>query len=196
MNASNKNLIALIVLDLVIIVIAVSVVAFRYLTLSGSAVNFDISKPLSALKQLSGDATTAPLINKQSHEADYGSENNLSDLPGVNEVPQEPQKPQPPAQPENKTTAGKNLRRIGFTYFNSKCKKVELIGDFNNWIPAPMEQINEKQWALAATIAPGEYGYNFIVDGRPILDPNNPKTCDVGRGFKNSRLKVKSLKER
>jgi 1,4-alpha-glucan branching enzyme len=87
------------------------------------------------------------------------------------------------------------MRRIGFTYFNSKCKKVELIGDFNKWVPEPMEQINEKQWAIAVAIAPGDYGYNFIVDGRPIKDPNNPKVCDVGRGFPNSLLKVKSLKE-
>ena len=194
MNGSNKNFIALVVLDLVILVIAVSVLAFRYMTLSGSAFNFEMSKPLSTLKQISGEPS-APLLGKPAREADYGSENNLSDLPGVNEVPEEPKKAAPPQLPAAAKTEGKDVRRIGFTYFNSKCRKVDVIGDFNGWIPAPMEKINAKQWAIAAPIAPGEYAYNFVVDGRPIIDPNNPKTCNVGRGFTNSLLRVKSLKE-
>jgi hypothetical protein len=56
-----------------------------------------------------------------------------------------------------------------------------------------MQKINAKQWALTVPLEPGEYAYNFVVDGRPIRDPNNPKVCDIGRGFKNSLLKVKHL---
>jgi hypothetical protein len=194
MNGSNKNLIALLILDMVILIIAVGVAGFRYMTLTGSAVNVELSKPLSTLKQLS--AGPSQIASKPQHDADYGSENDLSDLPGVNEVPEEPAKAVPSPQTAAKQAAiGKAIRRIGFTFFNSKSKRVEVIGDFNNWTPAPMQKINAKQWSLAVPIVPGDYAYNFVVDGRPITDPNNPKICNVGRGFTNSLLRVKSLQE-
>ncbi len=194
MNGSNKNLVALLILDLIILIIAVGVAGFRYMTLTGSAVNLELSKPLSTLKQLS--AGSSQLTKKPPNDADYGSENNLSDLPGVNEVPEEPAKAAPPQPAAKPNTGSKEVRRIGFTFFNSKSKRVEVIGDFNNWTPTPMQKINAKQWTLAVPIAPGEYAYNFIVDGRPITDPNNNKVCDVGRGFTNSLLRVKPLQER
>jgi len=191
-NSPIKNLIALIVLDVAILIISLCVLAFRFMTLSGSATPFEIGKSLSALRP-SFSGPEHPL-DKAAHNAGYDSENNTSDLPGVNEIPDTQVASQAPplkaAQPAHNDAS---TRRIGFTFFNSKCKKVEVIGDFNNWAPAPMQKINAKQWALTVPLEPGEYAYNFVVDGRPIRDPNNPKVCDIGRGFKNSLLKVKHL---
>lgn len=92
-----------------------------------------------------------------------------------------------------KNTAAKT-RNIGFSFKNSKVKKVEIIGTFNNWIPMAMEKGANHTWKINLALAPGEYAYNFVVDGRPARDPFNQKTCNVGRGFTNSYLKVEPLR--
>jgi hypothetical protein len=82
------------------------------------------------------------------------------------------------------------LRNIKFTFRNSKAKKVEIIGDFNQWIPQSMEKGADNVWSVSLAIPPGEYAYNFVVDGLPKRDPNNSKVSNVGRGFPNSFLKL------
>lgn len=53
-------------------------------------------------------------------------------------------------------------------------KKVYLAGSFNNWKPGQllMKRVNG-EWVLPVTIAAGNYGYKFIVDGNWITDPAN-----------------------
>jgi len=68
-----------------------------------------------------------------------------------------------------------------------------VIGDFTEWIPIKMARGASHTWKLNVTLAPGDYAYNFVIDGKPKRDPNNPKVCNAGRGFPNSFLKVKSL---
>ena len=38
---------------------------------------------------------------------------------------------------------------------------------------------------------PGEYAYNFIVDGKMIRDPSNRDSTDAGRKIPSSLLKVR-----
>ncbi|MFN3550315.1 MAG: glycogen-binding domain-containing protein [Endomicrobiia bacterium] len=84
------------------------------------------------------------------------------------------------------------LRRPKFVYFSSTAKKVSLIGDFNNWIPQQMKKVNTKKWELIVEIPEGRYHYNFLVDGRPVLDPNNKKPSEISKqGFKSSVLELK-----
>ncbi|MBN1622140.1 MAG: hypothetical protein JW871_06075 [Endomicrobiales bacterium] len=94
---------------------------------------------------------------------------------------------------QNKKTQAEK-RNLRFTFRHSQAKKVEIIGDFNDWIPQSMEKGKNHLWKIDLSISPGEYAYNFVIDGRPIRDPNNPKVCNVGRGFPNSFLQVKSKK--
>jgi hypothetical protein len=82
-------------------------------------------------------------------------------------------------------------RRIRFTYRNSKSKHVEIIGDFNKWQPQSLSKGKNFEWYATFPLRPGEYTYNFIVDGKVIRDPNNPRTASEGR----SLLTVKPLTE-
>ena len=73
-------------------------------------------------------------------------------------------------------------------------KKVEIIGDFTDWIPKKMLKKQTKQVVeVTLALAPGDYAYNFVINGKPKRDPNNAKICNAGRGFPNSFLKVKPL---
>lgn len=83
------------------------------------------------------------------------------------------------------------LRNILFAFKSSSAKKVSIVGDFNDWIPQNMEKDARGMWAIALKIPTGEYAYNFIIDGRPTKDFNNPKTKDTGRGFVSSFLEVR-----
>lgn len=102
---------------------------------------------------------------------------------------------QEPAPSPVKETKKKDKRNIGFTFRHSKAATVEIIGDFNGWIPEPMNKGQDNRWSAILALPPGEYAYNFVIDGKPIRDPNNPKICNIGRGFPNSYLKVKSFAE-
>lgn len=79
------------------------------------------------------------------------------------------------------------FKLIGYT----KASKVILAGEFNNWNP---EQLAMKRtqdgWELPYVLAPGNYQYKYIVDGRWFTDPYNPHMVTVN-GIINSVLTVK-----
>lgn len=84
------------------------------------------------------------------------------------------------------------LRKPKFVYFSSKAKKVELIGDFNDWVAQPMKKVSNNRWEIIIEIPEGKYLYNFVVDGKIILDPNNKKPPQLSpHGYKSSVLELK-----
>ena len=90
------------------------------------------------------------------------------------------------------TIQPKPARNILFT-IKTRAKKVSLTGDFNDWTADEMTKDARGIWSLALKLPPGEYAYNFIVDGRPVRDFNNPRTKNTGRGFISSVIEVKPL---
>lgn len=61
----------------------------------------------------------------------------------------------------------------GFTTAN----KVVLTGSFNGWNESELVMDRtEKGWQLPYVVAPGNYEYRFIVDGKWTNDPSNPFT--------------------
>ncbi len=66
-------------------------------------------------------------------------------------------------------------RKILFQYRNSRPFQVELIGDFNDWQPGKhvMARGMDHMWRVTVPLAPGRFGYQFVVDGKPIRDPAN-----------------------
>ncbi|MDI6757076.1 MAG: hypothetical protein QME32_03530 [Endomicrobiia bacterium] len=88
-------------------------------------------------------------------------------------------------------SSSQELRNILFAFKSSSAKKVSIVGDFNDWIPQNMEKDAKGMWTISLKIPTGEYAYNFIIDGRPARDFNNPKTKDTGRGFVSSFLEVR-----
>jgi cyclomaltodextrinase len=81
---------------------------------------------------------------------------------------------------------------------DSQPKKVALAGIFNGWSTdkTPLTGPNEKgEYTVDLPLEPGKYGYKFVVDGKWMLDPNNPETEDNGMGDKNSVVTVGGQKE-
>ena len=70
----------------------------------------------------------------------------------------------------------------GFTYAN----KVFVAGTFNNWKPNNIAMDKtETGWKCTCYIAPGNYEYKFIVDGKWMPDPKNLNSIGTGE-FTNS----------
>lgn len=171
---NRKSLLSLLIIDLAIIVMTAGLLYYRYTIITTPGQPPVPSTPLAEKKPLP-PAAPAP--------AEQPSDVKSAPVP-KNVVPAAKRPTtDPTAQP----------RKIAFSYRNSKVKMVQIIGDFNDWIPARMARGADHKWSVTLSIKPGEYAYNFVVDGRPIRDPNNPKICDAGRGFANSYLKVKPI---
>jgi len=166
-----KNLLSIIILDIIVMALALGLVIFRY---------------SSVVATLPSDI--APAGMRTAPVPDPSSGVPLSPLTPAHDTASAPSGDQNRGEPSASAP-----RNIGFLFRHSKARKVEVIGDFNGWAPKPMIKGKDHSWTLTLPIPPGDYAYNFVVDGKPIRDPNNPKTCDVGRGFPNSLLKVRSL---
>lgn len=67
---------------------------------------------------------------------------------------------------------------------HSAIKEVHVAGNFNAWNAAElfMEKV-DGGWRLPYVLAPGNYEYKFILDGRWITDPDNPYTLKSGNSF-------------
>jgi hypothetical protein len=170
---NRKNLPSLLILDLLVMALAIGLFVFRYRSLQDvptcpppPVVPASLaSSPAVALP----DMTAAPAATVSTA--------------AVEAVPDTMLKKRPSSE----------IRHIGFAYRNSRAKRVEIMGDFNDWTPQALNLGLDYKWTAALDIPPGEYAYNFIVDGKPVRDPNNPKICDTGRGYPNSFLKVNTL---
>jgi len=67
-----------------------------------------------------------------------------------------------------------------FRYYDRGARRVNLVGDFNNWSVRSDPMIDKNgdgQWTLLYTLAPGLYEYKFVIDDKKwIADPRNPQT--------------------
>ncbi len=100
---------------------------------------------------------------------------------------------QGPAPAERAKPAAKGPpRKILFRYNDVAARRVSIVGDFNQWSPKLMRKDSYGQWAITLSIAPGEYTYNFIVDGRMIRDPNNKRVRQGAQKIPSSLLSVGS----
>lgn len=85
-----------------------------------------------------------------------------------------------------------SVRNIKFVFFSRKAKKVSIIGDFNDWVPQSLVKVAENRWEITVKITAGQdYLYNFLVDGKVTIDPNNKKPPQISpQGFKSSVLSL------
>ena len=81
-----------------------------------------------------------------------------------------------------------------FTFYDADAQKVEIAGDFNSWVTSTegqMENIEKGVWARVLHLEPGKYRYKFVVDGKWVIDPKNPKVERDPSGNINSLLEIK-----
>ena len=61
--------------------------------------------------------------------------------------------------------------------------EVYLVGDFNQWNPTvePMNRVDD-HFEVGLFLVAGEYRYQFVVDGKPVNDPDNPQRGKTATG--------------
>lgn len=69
-------------------------------------------------------------------------------------------------------------------------RSITVAGSFNFWSPRanPLTRQGDT-WVAKVEVTPGRHTYKFVVDGKWILDPGNPKTITDGQ-YSNSVLVV------
>jgi len=76
-------------------------------------------------------------------------------------------------------------------------KRVEVVGDFNNWERGSLlleDEDGDNVWWGSAKLPSGRYEYKFLVDGTHfVIDPRNPLKSK-NNGYENSLLVVGSAK--
>ena len=75
---------------------------------------------------------------------------------------------------------------------HKNAERVVLTGDFNDWEEAGLSMKKGYEgWEIAVAVSPGNYGYKFIVDGKWMIDPDNPIYNGEG-DYKNSVISVEA----
>ncbi|HOX58543.1 MAG TPA: isoamylase early set domain-containing protein [Candidatus Paceibacterota bacterium] len=79
-----------------------------------------------------------------------------------------------PAAPSSGQPGRRPLHLVDFIYRAPLAKSVSLVGDFNQWDPNahPMTRMPDGGWIIRLELPHGHHQYQFIVDGKPMLDPN------------------------
>jgi hypothetical protein len=86
----------------------------------------------------------------------------------------------------------KNLKEVVFRFDNTESTRVQIAGDFNNWIPDKNVETEILDGSLQKIlrVRPGGYEYRLIIDGVWQQDPANPKAAPNDMGGYNSLLNV------
>ena len=84
-----------------------------------------------------------------------------------------PSRPNPTAPPRGQA-ARRPLHLVDFFCHAPQAKSVSLIGDFNGRQPNghPMTRMPDGGWVIRLELPHGHHQYQFLVDGKPTLDPN------------------------
>lgn len=107
-------------------------------------------------------------------------------------------KPARPAPTKKKsvTTPKKKAgptRKWKVSYRDMRAQKISVIGTFNNWNPRKnsMTKGYNHTWSATLSLSPGEYHYQFWVDGKARRDPQNPRATTDGKGGKVSVMTIR-----
>ena len=86
-------------------------------------------------------------------------------------------------------SAKKMAKPVNFICVAPSAHRVTLVGDFNDWDPNayPMKRQADGNWLLQIPLHHGHHHYQFVVDGKPTLDPN---AQGVGRNLKNEKVSL------
>ena len=74
-------------------------------------------------------------------------------------------------------SARHSLRPVNFYCSAPDAKFVSLIGDFNHWHPLSMALRDDGWWFIQVMLSHGHHRYQFLVDGRRVLDPQASGTA-------------------
>jgi len=73
---------------------------------------------------------------------------------------------------------------VVFRYREAGASDVYLVGDFNGWNPTIDKMVKKDDYfEIRLFLLPGRYSYRLIVDGKSIVDPDNPTLDDKGNSL-------------
>jgi chromosome partitioning protein len=84
-------------------------------------------------------------------------------------------------------------REVIFSFEAPAQAVVQLAGNFNNWVPEPLQFTDShgrQVWHKTVALRPGSYEYKYVVDGHWLLDPHNSRAIHDPYGGLNSVLHV------
>ncbi|HEX3800382.1 MAG TPA: isoamylase early set domain-containing protein [Verrucomicrobiae bacterium] len=98
----------------------------------------------------------------------------------------------PPASALNRYSAKKMAKPVNFVCNAPEAKAVTLIGDFNDWDPNayPMKRQPDGAWHVQIPLNHGHHHYQFLVDGKPTLDP---RAQGIARNEQNEKVSLMSV---
>ncbi|MBK8870423.1 MAG: hypothetical protein IPN19_05125 [Elusimicrobia bacterium] len=177
---TRKQLMLFIIADLFILVFSGHGAWSRYLMLRGEMLalgeemdpSIERTVAVVSVNTAVDPSGVDPSPSKTGGEKGPGMEENGAPVPGPVEPPATPSPPAP-VNPIRKT----------FSYDSSKAKSVQLVGDFNKWMPQNFDRDPKGRWSLSVPLAPGDYSYSFIVDEKTIRDPYQRRTDAKGRSL-------------
>ncbi len=90
---------------------------------------------------------------------------------------------------KNRYSAKKMAKPINFVCLAPEARRVTLIGDFNDWDPNafPMRKQPDGNWSLQIPLNHGHHHYQFLIDGKPTLDP---RAQGVGRNESDQKVSI------
>jgi len=86
-------------------------------------------------------------------------------------------------------------RAVQFVLVAPTARKVQVVGDFNDWDASHDEFRAEHRgggvWSVTAAVPEGNHRYSFVVDDSLwVVDPTAPRVIDDNYGMPNSALLV------
>jgi len=96
------------------------------------------------------------------------------------------------ARPGEALSARKTVKPVNFICSVTQARHVSLVGDFNDWDPhaTPMKRQPDGCWLVQVQLGPGHHHYQFLVDGKPTLDPRAQGIARNQQGQKVSLMAV------
>ncbi len=93
------------------------------------------------------------------------------------------------SHPLERYSVKKTIKPVNFICLATEAKQVSLIGDFNDWHPnaTPMKRHTDGAWHAQISLGAGHHHYQFMVDGKPMLDP---KAQGISRNEKNEKVSL------
>jgi 1,4-alpha-glucan branching enzyme len=92
----------------------------------------------------------------------------------------------------NPYSAKKMAKPVNFVCVAPSAQSVTLIGDFNDWDPTayPMRRQVDGAWLIQVPLNHGHHHYQFLVDGKPVLDP---RAQGIARNERNEKVSLMAV---
>lgn len=98
----------------------------------------------------------------------------------------------PRLRSQSRLSPTKTVKPVNFICTVTTAKHVTIVGDFNDWHPGatPMKRQPDGCWHAQIQLRSGHHHYQFLVDGKPMLDP---RAQGVARNEQDEKVSLLSV---